>query len=677
MEKGSPDRLGCSVGDGGTNFALFSRVAERVELSLFDDAGVESRRDLPECTDGVWHGFLPRCDAGQHYGYRIHGPYEPDAGLRCNPHKLLIDPYARGLSGDCDWQPPVFDYVIDDNRIELNVLDSAPHVPKSVVTVDPGDAVTGPKIAWTDMVVYEANVRGYTMRHPGLSAEERGKFCGMRNGAILQYLKSLGITSIELMPVHAFIDEQALVRRGLRNFWGYNTVNFFTPMGRYAAGDPRSEFVEMVNSIHDAGLEVILDVVYNHTAESDRFGPSLSFRGIDNLAYYRTEPDAPSTYVNDTGCGNTINGDHPIVRRLIVDSLVYWSKSLGADGFRFDLAPVLGRHGDGFSAEHPLLAAIAGEAALRNVKLIAEPWDPGPGGYQLGHFPRSWAEWNDRYRDAVRRFWRGDRHMAGEFARRIHGSADLFESSGRGPTASINFVVAHDGFTLADLVSYNHRHNEANGEDNEDGHAHNFSHNHGIEGITADAQVNASRRQQRLNLLATVLMSHGTPMLLAGDEFGNSQGGNNNAYAQDNETGWLDWSGAETDPDFVDRVRDLVSLRRRNPLCRPDTYRHGHGSNTAGWRDVEWFDATGRQLSEEDWHHTSVLSMILSNPDHPAEAIAIVFNASDKAVELSLPEYSPDAGWRLVLHTAVSEPKATGNSSWALAGSTVSCFELS
>jgi len=676
MEKGSPDRLGCSVGDGGTNFALFSEVAERVELCLFNDAGVESRRDLPACTDGIWHGFLPCCDAGQHYGYRIHGPYEPDAGLRCNPHKLLIDPYARGLSGDFDWQPPVFDYVVDDHRIELNELDSAPNVPKSVVTVDPRDAVTGPKIAWADMVVYEANVRGYTMRHPGLSAEERGRFCGMRNGAILQYLKSLGVTSIELMPVHAFIDEQALVRRGLRNFWGYNTVNFFTPMARYAAGDPRSEFVEMVNAIHDAGLEVILDVVYNHTAESDRFGPSLSFRGIDNLAYYRTEPDAPSTYVNDTGCGNTINGDHPIVRRLIVDSLVYWSRSLGADGFRFDLAPVLGRHGDGFSADHPLLAAIAGEAALRDVKLIAEPWDPGPGGYQLGQFPRSWAEWNDRYRDAVRRFWRGDRHMAGEFARRIHGSADLFESSGRGPTASVNFVAAHDGFTLADLVSYNHRHNDANGEDNDDGHAHNFSHNHGIEGTTADAEVNTSRRQQRLNMLATVLISHGTPMLLAGDEFGNSQGGNNNAYAQDNETGWLDWSGAEADPDFVDRVRDLVSLRRRNSLCRPDTYQHGHGSNAAGWRDVEWFDASGRHLNEEDWHHTSVLSMILLNPDRPAEAIAIVFNASDKAVELSLPEYSPDAGWRLVLHTAVSEPQATGVSSWALAASTVSCFEL-
>jgi glycogen operon protein len=673
MEKGSPARLGNTLTDDGANFALYSRAAERVELCLFGGDGTETRIDLPEQTDGTWHGFLPGCVAGRCYGYRVHGKFAPGEGLRCNPHKLLIDPYSRELAGEFQWSPAVFDFEERSGALLLNTRDSAPYVPKSVVSSDAPDAPRGPGVSWADMVVYEANVRGYTMRHPGVPEVDRGTFRGMRNGEILDFLKSLGITSIELMPVHEFIDEQFLIRRGLRNYWGYNSINFFTPMRRYAGSDPRGEFLEMVNAIHDAGMEVFLDVVYNHTGESDRLGPTLSFRGIDNLAYYQVEPGDPGTYINDTGCGNTINGDHPAVCRLIVDSLVYWSKTMGVDGFRFDLAPVLGRHAHGFSKAHPLLQAITDEPALKDAKLIAEPWDPGPGGYQLGHFPARWGEWNDKYRDAVRRFWRGDENMAGEFARRIHGSADLFGSEGRTPSASVNFVAAHDGFTLADVVSHEYRHNEANGENNRDGHSHNFSENYGIEGETDDAGILALRRRQRLNMLATVILSHGTPMILGGDEFGNSQAGNNNAYAQDNETGWLDWSGLESDPAFIEGVRALVELRRSNPLFRPGAYQHGHSIGPHGWRDIEWYDPAGQHLGEADWHETQALTMLLS--DTIGNAVAVLFNASRRGVEFAMPASTVEVAWKSAFYSA-GKAIVEERGRWSIAGNAIACLSL-
>jgi isoamylase len=670
MEQGSPARLGNTVTSDGTSFAVFSDAAERVELCLLDETGKETRHELPACMDGVWHGFLPNCRVGQQYGYRVHGPWSPLEGLRCNPSKLLIDPYARALAGAYSWSPAVFDFEDVDGKLIANGADSAAFIPRSVVTGPVPDARRRPDIPWTDTIIYEANVRGFTMRHPGVPDAERGRFAGMKNGEILDYLKALGITSVELMPVHEFIDEEALVKRGLRNYWGYNSINFFTPMRRYAGEDPRQEFIEMVNGIHDAGLEVILDVVYNHTGESDRLGPTLSFRGLDNLAYYQVEPDDPGTYINDTGCGNTINGNHPIVRRLIIDSLVYWSRGLGVDGFRFDLAPVLGRSGDGFDGDHPLLQAISDEPALKSTKLIAEPWDPGPGGYQLGHFPAGWAEWNDKYRDSVRRFWRGDDNTAGEFVRRIHGSADLFDRDGRLPSASINFVSSHDGFTLTDVVSYRHRHNQANGENNKDGHAHNYSSNHGAEGPTDDAAIIQRRRRQRLNMLATVLFSHGTPMLLAGDEFGNSQDGNNNAYAQDNETGWLDWSSLETDPAFLQAVRNLVRLRRDVPLFRPDRYQHGHTESPQGWQDIEWRRPDGNPVDDADWHEIRAFTMLLS--DTGGSAVAVLFNASGHEVGFTMPTSKTGVQWRAAFYSGGELSAADG--SWPLTGNAVACL---
>jgi glycogen operon protein len=565
IQAGSPAPLGATPDASGTNFAVYSSVAERVELCLFDANGIQTRSyDLPECDDGVWHGFVPGCGSGQMYGYRVHGPFDRDLGLRCNPNKLLIDPYAKCIAGDFDWHDSAFD---------SNDLDSAAHVPKSVVrgAHDIGPA-TRPRTPWQDMVFYEANVRGYTMRHPDVPEADRGKFAGLTNAAVLDYLKALGITSIELMPVHAFIDEHHLFRKGLRNYWGYNSISFFAPTPRYAASDPVAEFRDMVRAIHDAGLEVILDVVYNHTGEGDKDGPTLSLRGLDNRSYYSTEPDEPGTLINDTGCGNTINADHRRVQQLVIDSLHYWHTEMRVDGFRFDLAPVLGRHNHGYSRQHPLIELITEDEALYDALLIAEPWDPGPGGYQLGCFPMRWSEWNDRFRDDVRRFWRGDVGFEANLAQRLQGSPDIFAASGRPPISSVNFVSSHDGFTLADVVSYEHRHNEANGEDNRDGHAHNYSSNYGVEGMTDDAEISATRRRQRLNMLATLLMSRGMPMLLAGDEFGQTQQGNNNAYAQDNETAWLDWSLLHDDPEFLQAIKALVHLRNELPTLRQPTF---------------------------------------------------------------------------------------------------------
>lgn len=655
IQPGRADDLGATWDGEGVNFAVYSARAESVELCLFDGRGGQTLRvDLPGQSDGVWHGYLPGCSPGQRYGYRAHGEYSPEKGLRFNPQKLLVDPYARELAGGVTWQPAVFDYDPKHRRMRLvaSVEDSAPCVPKSVVQGASIAASTRCRIPWGETLIYETNVRGYTMRHPAVGELDRGTFRGMCNRKVLEYLKSLGVTSVELMPVQSFVDEEFLVAKGLGNFWGYNTLGFFAPDRRLLGGGHLAEFKEMVNAIHDMNIEVILDVVFNHTAEGGKLGPTFSFRGIDNRSYYRLAADDAGEYVNDTGCGNTVDTEQPVVRRLIRDCLAYWVGEMGVDGFRFDLASILGRTYTGFDRDHPFFAALREEPLLADVKLIAEPWDIGPGGYRLGGFPADWAEWNDRFRDASRRFWRADPGVAPELARRVHGSADLFEASGRQPHASINFVTSHDGFTLADCVSYLHRHNEANGEANRDGHVENHSLNYGIEGPTDDPETRARRRRHRLNLLTTLLFSQGTPMLLAGDEFGNSQNGNNNAYCQDNATGWLDWSGLEQDPEFTDTVRGLIRLRRELPLLRQTEYRHGQSDET-GLADIAWFDPTGAAMTEDAWNAAQSLGLMLAatrgsgRPAHGGgiHAVAILFNASKHDVLFTLPKLEFPGTW--------------------------------
>ena len=642
---GSAEIAGATVDADGVNFALWSGVAERVELCLFDERRREVAVDLPACDDGTWHGFVPGCKPGQRYGFRVHGRWAPDAGLRCNPAKLLLDPYARQLEGDFDWQGPVFDLVRnEDGEASICTQDNAASVPLSVVRAPCRNRSASPRVPWADTIVYECNLRGFTMQHPGVPAAERGRFAGMRHGDVLAYLKALGITSVELMPLLAWVDEHHLVEKGLRNYWGYNTIGFFAPMPRLGGDDAPGELQDMIDAIHDAGLEVVLDVAYNHTAEGDGNGPMLSFRGIDNLAYYQTEPNDPGSYINDTGCGNTINSDHPRVQQIILDSLRYLHGSIGFDGFRFDLATVLGRHDHGFSGSHPLLERISADPALAGAKLIAEPWDPGPGGYQLGAFPDRWAEWNDRSRDAMRSFWRGDAGTAGELAKRVHGSADIFEKRGRPPLASVYFVTAHVGYTLADVVSYERRHNEANGEDNRDGHQHNYSRNYGVEGETDDASINTLRRRQRLNLLATLLFSQGTPMLLAGDDFGNSQRGNNNAYAQDNETGWLDWEGLDADPAFAEAVRELIWLRREMPLLRQQDY--VHTADESGGQ-FAWFNSAGEAKRSEEWADSRSFTVLV---ERDGRRVAIVINGREHAVDVNLPAI--DGDWRIAFSTS-------------------------
>lgn len=688
IQAGCPEHLGAHWDGQGVNFALFSSSASAIELCLFDTSGQQGQCfHLPDQNDGVWSGYLPACEPGQRYGYRAHGPWAPELGLRSNPSKLLIDPYARALEGSVKWTGAILDY--DHSTIggslKPNQTDSASSMPKCVVTGPYAEfSAPRPRIPWTETIIYETNVRGYTMRHPDIPEQERGKFRGLSNGKILEYLKALGITSLELMPVHTMIDEGFLVGQGLKNFWGYNSINFFTPESRYASGDAGLEFREMVDAIHEAGIEVILDVVYNHTGEGGGRGPTLSFRGIDNLAYYRTDPENLGHYINDTGCGNTINADHPRVQSLVIDSLVYWHRDMGVDGFRFDLAPVLGRTPLGFDPSHDLLQRINDDPCLSATRLIAEPWDPGPGGYQLGQFPSHWTEWNDRYRDKVRRFWRGDEDQLSGLAKRLHGSSDIFESSGRPPQASINFVTSHDGFTLRDLVSYEKKHNEANGEDNRDGHAHNLSINHGVEGETGDSEVNQLRRRQRLNILATLLLSKGTPMLLAGDEFGNTQSGNNNAYAQDNETGWLNWDGIKDDPGFLQQVQALIKLRARMPHTRRSTYPHGSDHNGDGLRDIEWLHPGGRRMQEEQWHHGHALTLFFpemrdsrpdgqQSPEPGLVAVAIMLNAAAESRDFYLPEVPQAGEWSLAFHSSESTPPPNGPGVWSLDSRSMAC----
>ncbi|HEX5567438.1 MAG TPA: glycogen debranching protein GlgX [Streptomyces sp.] len=640
---GSPQPLGARHhigpdGVAGTNFSLWSAGAEAVEVCLFDDDGNETRCPLTEHTHEIWHGFVPGVRPGQRYGYRVHGRWDPWTGARWNPAKLLLDPYARAVDGEYALPPEVYGHVRDWPQRHLadtvrDEHDSAPYVPKGVVVdtalgagADFGDEWVDdrrPKTPWSDSVIYELHVRGFTMRHPDIPPELRGTYAGLAHPAAIEHLTGLGVTAVELLPVHQFAHEDHLLRRGLKNHWGYNSIGYFAPHAAYAAtgtrGQQVGEFRRMVRALHAAGIEVILDVVYNHTAEGSELGPTLSLRGIDNRGYYRLADD-PRHYADYTGCGNTLHVVQPQVLRLITDSLRYWVQEMGVDGFRFDLAAALARSMHDVDMLSPFLAVIAQDPVLRRVKLIAEPWDVGMGGYQVGAFPPLWTEWNDRYRDTVRDFWRGALPDVRDLGYRLSGSSDLYAWGGRRPYASVNFITAHDGFTLRDLVSYEHKRNEANGEDNRDGTNDNRSWNCGTEGETDDAGVLALRRRQLRNLLTTLLLSTGVPMLVAGDEMGRTQGGNNNAYCQDNETGWIDWSLLEEPGwrELLALASRLIALRRTHPVLRRRAFFSGRAYGPEGLRDLAWFTGDGREMTEPDWYapdHT--LGMYLSGRDIP------------------------------------------------------------
>ena len=615
------------------NFALFSSHATRVELCLYDGAtGAEQERvDLPERTGDVWHGAVSsrRAGPGTEYAYRVHGPNDPEHGHRFDANATLIDPYARELSR----RAPLRARVID---------------PQFSWGAD-----RPPAVPWRESVIYELHVKGYTRRHPAVPERWRGKYLGLTVPAVLDHLRSLGVTAVELLPCHAFVAEQFLLDRGLTNYWGYNSVAWFAPAAEYAVADPVNEFKAMVKALHAEGIEVILDVVFNHTVEGNEFGPSLSLRGIDNAVYYRLIRTDPRYYENLTGCGNTVNCEHPVVRNLIIDCLKYWVEEMHVDGFRFDLGTVLARDSHGFNENSPFFKAIRSEPALAFIKMIAEPWDVGLGGYQLGRFPAGWGEWNDRYRDAVRSVWRGEGGKAGELAERFAGSSDIFRHNARKPTASINFVTAHDGFTLADLVAYNERRNEANLENNQDGSSHNLSWNCGIEGPTSDPQVLSLRRRQQRNMLATLFLSQGVPMLQAGDEFSRTQLGNNNAYCQDNEISWVDWRLRETNADLVTFVQMLARLRRQYAEFRRETFFKGIATRT-GAKDIAWLHPRGGEMEHSDWLNTELraLGAWFGRGSIPVGRLLVLLNAGAADESFALPASAPGSPWVCRFDTA-------------------------
>jgi isoamylase len=655
VEPGVPYPLGASWDGSGVNFALFSANAERVELCLFDARGRRelARIALPEYTDEVWHGYLPDARPGTLYGYRVYGPYDPARGHRFNHHKLLLDPYAKAISGSIRWSDAHYGYRIGAAREDLSFdrRDNASGMPKCVVVES---AFTWgnderPGIPWTETVFYELHVKGYTVQHPGVLPAVRGTFAGLADPAVVEYLHDLGVTTLELLPVHAFVDDRFLVERRLRNYWGYNSIGFFAPDPRYMQGVDPSEFKTMVKHLHEAGIEVVLDVVYNHTAEGNQLGPTLSFRGIDNASYYRLAED-PRYYEDDTGTGNTLDLRHPRVLQLVTDSLRYWVEEMHVDGFRFDLAPSLARENAGYARDAAFFKAIAQDPVLSRVKMVAEPWDIGPGGYQVGNFPPGWSEWNGKYRDAVRRFWRGDHGMLPELASRLAGSADLFEHQGRRPRASVNFVTVHDGFTLNDLVSYNGKHNEANGEDNRDGADDNLSWNGEIEGPTDDLDVIKLRERQKRNLLATLFLSLGVPLLLGGDEHGRTQRGNNNAYCQDNEISWIDWNGrGPRDFALEEFVKTIMRLRRRHPAFKRDAFYHGRPVDGSGRKDIAWVKPDAHEMGPGDWgpEHRAIGLFLGAHP-----MLFVAMNASPEDVTFALPDIGR-VTWSLVLDTAI------------------------
>jgi glycogen operon protein len=695
VSEGLPFPLGATWDGLGVNFAIFSSGATKVELCLFDNDGrrEQERIELPEYTDEVWHGYLPDARPGVVYGYRVHGPYEPTAGLRYNPSKLVIDPYAKQLVGELRWHDALFGYHVGSAKADLSFdkRDSAAFMPKCRV-IDPaftwGRHQT-PRVPWERTIFYETHVRGYTKLHPAVPPNLRGTFSGLSEQSVVDYIKALGVTAVELMPIHAFVDDRYLLEKNLRNYWGYNTLGFFAPHPRYMATPYVNEFKEMIAHFHEAGIEVVLDVVYNHTAEGNEMGPTLSLKGIDNATYYRLAPDA-RYYINDTGTGNTLDLSHPRVLQMVTDSLRYWVTEMGVDGFRFDLATILGRQAHGFDQENGFLQSCRQDPVLSQVKLVAEPWDCGPGGYQVGGFPPGWAEWNDRFRDDVRGYWKGDEGKISALAARITASGDVFNHRGRKPYASVNFITAHDGFTLRDLVSYNDKHNEANGEDNRDGHSNNISWNHGAEGPTDDAEIRALRMRQMRNFLATLLFSQGTPMILAGDEFARTQGGNNNAYAQDSEIGWINWNLDDEGRELLDFTRRLIALRQAQPMLRRGRFLTGAYNEALDIKDATWLTPGGSEMTAENWQdgNARCLGLLLDGRAQPTgirragtdKTLLIVLNAYHDVVTFNLPAVVGGVDWICLVDTnrpdAEEPPRYPFEHPYEVTGRSFLLFEL-
>jgi isoamylase len=691
IEPGSSTPRGATWDGDGVNFSIFSAHATRVEVCLFDPSGeVETHRvTLPEYTDQIFHGYIPGLGPNQVYGYRVHGPYEPNEGHRFNPNKLLLDPYARAHIGEIRWNDACYGYTIGhpDADLSFDIRDSAPFVPKCIVVDpdfdwrgEPGRILT----PWDRTIVYETHVKGFTRQHPAVPEHLRGTYAGLGSREAVDHIRSLGVTSVELLPVHTFLDDSHLLDKGLRNYWGYNSIGFFAPDPRYASDRAQTlrEFKEMVASFHDAGLEVILDVVYNHTAEGNELGPTLSFKGIDNFSYYRTLPDERRYYINDTGTGNTVNLTHPRVLQMVTDSLRYWVEETHVDGFRFDLGTILAREPNGFDNRSGFLKACSQDPVLATVKLIAEPWDCGPGGYQVGAFPPGWSEWNDQFRDTTRDFWKGHAPI-GEMARRLQGSGDIFDHEGRRPWASVNFITAHDGMTLNDLVTYNDKHNAANGEDNRDGSDHDRSWNCGHEGPTDDKAVNALRLRQIRNMLASVLLAQGVPMLLAGDEFGRTQKGNNNAYCQDNEISWLDWDIDERGLEILAFVRRLTALRAEHPALRSRHYL-GRFGQSGDERDLRWLRADGEEMTPAEWQdeETRFFGMLIDVPDgnDGRDTVMIVLNADHQQAPFTVPAAPRGGAWTRLLDTADGQGEGSetvdGGAVYGVAGRSIVLFGL-
>jgi len=659
---GSPHPLGATWDGNGVNFAVFSSHAERVEVCLFDPSGFceINRITLDARTGDIAHTYVPGLRPGQLYGLRVHGAYAPDEGHRFNSAKLLVDPYTKLLHGRVEWAGEILPYVFEDrDETKPDHRDSAPYMPKCVVTTPlpdfPDEA--RPRVPWADTVIYEAHVRGLTMRHPEVPASDRGTFAGLAHPAVIAHLKSLGVTTIELLPIQAFTDEGHLIAKGLTNYWGYNPICYMAPEPRYlpvAGGrDPRESFRDVISTLHAEGLEVLMDVVFNHTAESDRLGPVLSFRGLDNADYYRLEPGRPDNYLNDSGCGNTLDLTHPRVLQMVMDSLRYWVVEMGVDGFRFDLATTLARNGSEFDPCAPFLAAITQDPILTGVKLIAEPWDVGMGGYRVGGFPSGWAEWNDRFRDTLRCTWRGDEGTLGDLALRMTGSSDLFHS--RSPLASINFITAHDGFTLTDLVSFERKHNEANGEQNRDGHNENYSSNGGTEGHTDDQDILDLRARRKRAMFASLMLSQGVPMMLGGDEIEHSQNGNNNAYCQDNDTTWLNWPGEGDDTSFLKFCTNVIRLRRERPELRRQTFFTG-AVLPDGVKDIIWYAPAGHEMAEADWQASDshCLGAVIGGEDGRTPVLMVI-NAGPDPVPFIMPSANAVSAWRTILHTSAPD----------------------
>jgi isoamylase len=680
MEAGQPYPLGATWDGSGVNFALFSANAERVDISIFDARGRReiARYTLPEYTDEVWHGYLPHLRPGTLYGYRVYGPYDPANGHRFNHHKLLIDPYAKALSGSVRWSDANYGYRVGAPRGDLSFdrRDNASGMPKSIVidTSFTWGADRHPKVPWMETVFYEMHARGYTMLHPGVPPAFRGTFAGLASARVIDYLAGLGVTTIELLPIHAFVDERTLVEKRLRNYWGYSSIGFFAPEPRYLAAHP-DEFKTMVRNLHAAGIEVVLDVVYNHTAEGNQLGPTLSFRGIDNASYYRLADDK-RYYDDSTGCGNTLDVRHPRVLQMVTDSLRYWVQEMHVDGFRFDLATSMAREEHGYAYNAAFFKALGQDPVLSQVKLVAEPWDLGLGGYQVGAFPPGWSEWNGRYRDTVRRYWQGQPGQLSDLASRIAGSSDIFAYRGRRPRASINFATCHDGFTLSDLVSYNVKHNEVNLEDNRDGTDDNNSWNCGVEGPTADPAIRALRARQKRNILATVILSLGVPLLLAGDEFGRTQQGNNNAYCQDNEISWIDWEARTPDDEaLTDFVKLLLKTRRDHPVFQRDTFFTGRALPDGSGKDIAWLRPDGAEMHDADWHSGDRAIGVFFGA---RPMFLLLLNAGDDDITFRLPE-SGRLRWERSLDTSagfapLGTPSAAAGESAVVTGRSVSVY---